>query len=246
MPVRRNPSPPNLPRLLTSAQGLDLISNRVSSNPILPLMLASNEFGHETTHTSGDRRTGSPGAGPAQFRLAADAVTAALAGVPEVEAVALIGSVARPLWGRCRAFSHSDPGTSRSARMQGCRSGGVARSLRRLQSLNRARSVALQQLFKEKQIGVADHQVEIFILQGQVNAYRGRLCPFAQCPKGKRECLVPGCGRDAFLQQHAGFAFWPDALAPDKVMHLYDRQRGILRHASETPAEGQGDHIGPG
>ena len=180
----------------------------------------------------------------AQFRLAADAVTAALAGVPEVAAVALIGSVARPLWRevpRFQPFRHWGISVWHE-----CKDVDLAvwlDRLDRLQTLNRARSLALHQLFQEKQIGVAHHQVEIFILQGEVNAYRGRLCSFSQCPKGKRECLVPGCGRDPFLQQHAGFAFWPDALAPDKIMPLYDRRRGILRRAAETPAEGHDDRV---
>jgi hypothetical protein len=183
----------------------------------------------------------------AQFRLAADAVTAALAGVPEVEAVALIGSVARPLR---REVPRFQPFRSWGIPVwHECKDVDLAvclDCLDRLQTLNWTGSVALHQLFKEQQIGVAHHQVEIFILQGVVNAYRGRLCPFSQCPKGKQECLVPGCGQDPFLQQHAGFTFWPDALAPDRIMHLYDRQRGILRRASETPAAGQDDHVAPG
>ncbi|WP_114947608.1 hypothetical protein [Microvirga calopogonii] len=180
----------------------------------------------------------------AQFRLAADAVTAALSGVPEVAAVALIGSVARPLWRevpRFQPFRDWDVPVWHE-----CKDVDLAvwlDCLDRLQTLNRARSMALHQLFKEKQIGVAHHQVEIFILQGEVNVYRGRLCPFSQCPKGKRECLVPGCGREPFLQQHAGFTFWPDALAPASIMHLYDRRRGILRCASEVSAQGQDDHV---
>jgi hypothetical protein len=180
----------------------------------------------------------------AQFRLAADAVTAALVGVPEVEAVALIGSVAQPLWREVPRFQpFRDWGISV---WHECKDVDLAvwlDRLDRLQTLNQARSLALRQLFQEKQIGVAHHQVEIFILQGEVNAYRGRLCSFSQCPKGKRECLVPVCGQDPFLQQHAGFAFWPDALAPDKIMHLYDRRRGILRRAAETPAEGHDDLV---
>jgi hypothetical protein len=180
----------------------------------------------------------------AQFRLAADAVTAALSGIPEVAAVALIGSVARPLWRevpRFQPFRDWDVPVWHE-----CKDVDLAvwlDRLDRLQTLNQARSMALHQLFKEKQIGVAHHQVEIFILQGEVNVYRGRLCPFSQCPKGKRECLVPGCGREPFLQQHAGFTFWPDALAPDRIMHLYDRRRGILRCASEISAEGQDNHV---
>ena len=183
----------------------------------------------------------------AQFRLAADAVTAALAGIPEVAAVALIGSVARPLWRevpRFQPFRYWDVPVWHE-----CKDVDLAvwlDRLDRLQALNWARSVALNQLFKGAQIGVAHHQVEIFILQGKVNAYRGRLCPFSQCPKGKRECLVPGCGRDPFLQQHAGFTFWPDALAPDRIMRLYDRRHGILRRAAETPAVGQDDHVATG
>ena len=180
----------------------------------------------------------------AQFRLAADAVTAALSGIPEVAAVALIGSVARPLWReapRFRPFRDWDVPVWHE-----CKDVDLAvwlDRLDRLQTLNRARNMALHQLFEEKQIGVAHHQVEIFILQGEANVYRGRLCPFSHCPKGKRECLVPGCGREPFLQQHAGFTFWPDALAPDRIMHLYDRRRGILRCASEMSAEGQDDHV---
>ena len=104
----------------------------------------------------------------AQFRLAADAVTAALAGVPEVEAVALIGSVARPLWRevpRFQPFRYWDIPIWHE-----CKDVDLAvwlDRLDRLQTLNRARSLALHQLFKEKQIGVAHHQVEIFILQGE-------------------------------------------------------------------------------
>ena len=182
-----------------------------------------------------------------QFRLAADAVTAALARVPEVEAVVLIGSVARPLWRevpRFQPFRSWDVSVCHE-----CKDIDLAvwlARLDRLQTLNRARSMALHRLFEEKQIGVAHHQVEIFILQGEANAYRGRLCSFSHCPKGKRECLVPECGRDPFLQQHAGFTFWPDALALGKIMLLFDRRRGILRRASETPAAGQDDHAATG
>jgi hypothetical protein len=101
----------------------------------------------------------------AQFRLAADAVTAALARVPEVEAVVLIGSVARPLWRevpRFQSFRHWDIPVWHE-----CKDVDLAvwlDRLDRLQTLNRARSMALHELFKGKQIGVAHHQVEIFIL----------------------------------------------------------------------------------
>jgi len=57
----------------------------------------------------------------AHFRLAADAVTAELVGLPEVEKVALIGSVARPLWREGPAIrALQAAGNPDLARMQGC------------------------------------------------------------------------------------------------------------------------------
>ena len=53
--------------------------------------------------------------------------------------------------------------------------------------------------------------------------------------KQEPECLVPGCGAVAFLQQHDGFVFDPEALAPDRVIRLFDRQSGLLRKAAEVP-----------
>lgn len=180
----------------------------------------------------------------AHFRLAADAVTAALAGFPEVEKVALIGSVARPLWREVPRFA-----PFRQLRIRiwhECKDVDLAvwlDGLGGLQALNRARSLAVQRLYAEKQVGVAHHQVEIFILKAGSNDYLGRLCTFSQCPKGKRECLVPGCGRELFLRQHVDFAFWRDAVDEDRIMRLYDRDAGILRRAADTPAEGREDHV---
>jgi hypothetical protein len=180
----------------------------------------------------------------AHFRLAADAVTAALAGFPEVEKVALIGSVARPLWREVPRFA-----PFRQQRIwiwHECKDVDLAvwlDDLGRLQALNRARSQAVQRLYAEKQVGVAHHQVEIFVMKAGSDDYLGRLCTFAQCPKGKRECLVPGCGRAPFLRQHAEFTLWRDALDEDRIMRLYDRNAGIRRHAAETPAEGREDDV---
>jgi len=178
----------------------------------------------------------------AHFRLAADAVTAALAGFPEVEKVALIGSVARPLWREVPRFA---PFRQQRIRIwHECKDVDLAvwlDDLGRLQALNRARSLAVQRLYAEKQVGVANHQVDVFVVKAGSGDYLGRLCTFSQCPKGKRECLVPGCGRAPFLRQHADFTFWRDALDEDRIMRLYDRNAGILRHAAETAAEGRED-----
>jgi hypothetical protein len=176
----------------------------------------------------------------AHFRLAADAVTAALAELPEVAAVALIGSVARPLWREVPRFAPFR--TEHISIWHECSDVDLAVWLDRLdglKALQRARGMALQQLFAQHRVGVAHHQVEIFVMRAGTCDYLGRLCTYGECPKGKRECEVPGCGREPFLKQHAEFTFWPDALAEDRIMRLYERGRGIVCRAADTPAEGR-------
>jgi len=170
----------------------------------------------------------------ANFRLGADAVTAALAAFPEVAAITLIGSVARPLWRERSPFS--------PFRQHGidilhyCKDVDLAVWLDHLDglaALNRARSKGVQRLSAERNVGVAHHQVEIFIFRAGSNDYLGRLCTFSTCPKGKRECLVPGCGQTKLLRQHEGFVFWPDGLGEDRSIRLYERGNGIVRRAAE-------------
>jgi hypothetical protein len=183
----------------------------------------------------------------AHFRMAADAVTAALAELPEVAAVALIGSVARPLWREVPRFA-----PFRGALIgiwHECRDVDLAVWLDRidgLKALQRARGMALQQLFAQQGVGVAHHQVEIFVMRSGTNDYLGRLCTYGKCPKGKRDCEVPGCGREPFLKQHADFTFWANALAEDRIMRLYERGRSIVRRAADTPAEGREEQAAAG
>lgn len=178
-----------------------------------------------------------------RFRVAADAVAGALARFAEVEAVALFGSVAVPLE---REVPRFQPYRRQRIRLwHECKDVDLAVWLDRtdrLQALNRARNQAVQRLFAERKIGVANHQVDVFLLRAGGDEYLGRLCGYAACPKGKIECLVPGCGRDPFLKQHPGFRLRRDALVEDRVMRLYERGRGIVRRAADTPACGQESH----
>ena len=171
-----------------------------------------------------------------ELRLAADAVTAAWSERPEVEAVALFGSVAVPLWKEVPRF--------RTYRRAGialwheCKDLDLAlwlSSTSELGGLRKAKTRALTEMYKETGIGVASHQVDVFVLAPGTDSYLGRLCDFARCPKHKPECLVPDCGAVAFLQQHDGFVFDPEALVPDRVIRLFDRQSGSLRKAVEAP-----------
>jgi hypothetical protein len=107
-----------------------------------------------------------------------------------------------------------------------------------LAALNRAHGKSIQRLSAGRNVGVAHHQVEIFIFRAGSNDYLGRLCTFSTCPKGKRECLVPGCGETPLLQQHEDFVLWPSTFQDDRIIRLYERGKGILQQTSDLPPEG--------
>ena len=73
---------------------------------------------------------------------------------------------------------------------------------------------------------VVPHQLDIFMFDPANDAYLGRLCSFNQCPKGKRDCLVPGCGAIAFNKVIDGFVPRADLLMPAQHAMLY--RRGVL------------------
>jgi hypothetical protein len=171
-----------------------------------------------------------------QFRVAADVLTTAFAARPDVERVDLIGSVARPLvkeLSRFREFWRAGV-----AVWHECKDLDLAVWLSRLDQLDglrRVRARTLRQLYGDEQIGVADHQVEVFIFEPGSDRYLGRLCHFNACPKGKPECLVPGCGEPPFLKQHEDFRFDAQALAPDRLVILFDRAALVRRRAVDLP-----------
>jgi hypothetical protein len=152
------------------------------------------------------------------FRAGAEAVTAALARYPEVQAVALFGSVAQPPKTRT-----SRKGWEMLHHPKDVDLAVWIDRLDNLAALNRGRGAAVKALWNERQIGVAHHQLDIFLIEPETNRYLGRLCTYATCPKGKAACQVPGCGQAPLLQQHEDFEFYPDALAPDRVVFLYRR-----------------------
>ncbi|SHK59481.1 hypothetical protein SAMN05444159_3671 [Bradyrhizobium lablabi] len=171
------------------------------------------------------------------FRRAADAIAADLAKVPEVRAVALFGSLAQPL---VREVPRFQPFRRHGIEiLHECGDIDLAIAIDRLDNLsalNRARGRAVIDLHEQSGIGVAHHQVDIFLFGEGWADYLGRLCTFAQCPKGKVECLTPGCGRELFLKQHEGFVLEPGALAADRSVLLYERGSGFLRRASDLEA----------
>jgi predicted nucleotidyltransferase len=155
----------------------------------------------------------------AHFREAAEYVAAAFALLSSVRRVALFGSVA------------SSP-KSESGRVR--RGGSILHEPKDvdvavwidhaadLDGLRALRSRAVTELWNDKEVGVAHHQVDVFLVDA-AGTYLGRLCCFNQCPKHKPDCRALNCGRIPFLRQHDGFVLDPDALRADRIKILYER-----------------------
>jgi hypothetical protein len=158
------------------------------------------------------------------FRAAADYVAVAYATLAAVERVVLFGSVARPLeserWKSRRSAGGIVPHEYKDVDLAVWVS-----DVSDLKALQKARSRALGDLLVDTDYGVAHHQVDVFLFEPGTNRYRGRLCCFGECPKGKPECLVPGCGGALFLRQHENFALDPQALEGRNTVLLFDRAR---------------------
>jgi hypothetical protein len=173
-----------------------------------------------------------------EFRIAADVVTRAWTVFPEVHAIAVIGSVSKPLWKQIPRFKEF-----REERIEiwhECGDLDLALwidSQHRLGELRQARDRALREAF-EAGVGmsVANHQVDVFLFEPGSDRYLGRLCSFSRCPKGKPECSVPGCGAIPFNKRFAEFTPRADLLAPAAQAMLYERGTGLLRSALELPA----------
>ena len=172
-----------------------------------------------------------------QFRVAADIVEEGWMAFPEVQAIAVIGSVAKPLWKevpRFRAF--------RREGVEVCHECGDLDlalwidSQHRLGDLRRAANHALREAYEAGAgMSVVGHQLDVFLFEPGSDRYLGRLCSFSQCPKGKLDCLVPGCGETPFNKRIAAFAPHADLLAPAERAMLYRRGAGRLHSALELP-----------
>jgi hypothetical protein len=166
------------------------------------------------------------------FREAANAVAAALARIPTVQKVMLVGSVAAPLRKEVARFRRL-----RRARVEilhECKDVDLAlwmSDFANLRSLKRAAARALNEWHDAhpSSPGVAHHQVDMFLLDASTDQFRGNLCHYGGCPKGKPGCAVPGCGAAQFVQIREGLSFKHDALAAGTV--LFDRSTGLLRQA---------------
>lgn len=156
-----------------------------------------------------------------QFRDAARSVAREFGKLDFVQRVLLFGSVARPLERETPRFRHLR--RAGVTVLHDCKDVDLAAyvtDISHLRQLQRARVTGLQKVQEQKQIGVAHHQVDVFLFDAVSDQYLGRLCNYRECPADKQECLVPGCGSAPYLQQHEGFALdHSKALAGAERLH---------------------------
>lgn len=163
------------------------------------------------------------------FRRVVEMAAIGFSKLPFVQKVVLFGSVAAPPKKEIPRFRRL-----RRARIEiyhECKDADVAvwvDDLTQLRALKRAVSDAtnvFNQLICHQEMlpGVAHHQVDVFLFEPGTNRYRGRLCIFGQCPKGKPECRVPGCGAQPFLQLHEEFEIHPRVFKEQPCVVLFER-----------------------
>ena len=170
-----------------------------------------------------------------RYRVAADRMTEHLAQQPGVEKVALIGSVARPLWREVPPYYRR----SGIAVAHRCKDLDLAVWASRLDGLNALRHerIKVTQALPTDRGGVPVQEIEMFLFEPGTDRYLGRVCYFGKCVAGKADCAVPGCGTHPFLKQHEGFALWPETLDPSRMMLLFDRAGGgLIGRASALPS----------
>lgn len=173
-----------------------------------------------------------------QFRMAAEVLAEAFADFEEVQAVAVIGSVAKALWKEIPRFYEFR--RERIEVWHECHDLDLAvwlDSQDRLEEMRRTVALALSAAFKAGNgVSIVPQQVEVFLFEPGSDRYLGRLCRYNTCPKGKRDCLVPGCGATPFNQIVEGFRPYADIVASvdDSMLHI--RGRGRVRSALDLPS----------
>lgn len=171
------------------------------------------------------------------FRIAADVVCNTWASFAEVQAVAVIGSVARMLWKEVPRFREFR--RERIEVWHECGDLDLALWIdhqRRLSALRHFAEKALRATYEAGiGISVVGHQLDIFLFEPGSDRYLGRLCSFARCPKDKPECSVPGCGAVPFNKRIVEFTPRAELLAETGETMLYRRGIGRLRSALDLP-----------
>jgi len=159
------------------------------------------------------------------FQRAAEYVAGEFSKLTEVLKVIAFGSVVSPLKvevPRFRKFRRAGVAVRHE-----CKDLDLAVWLTRLDNLRAlqiAKGHAVNRLQRDENIGVAHHQVDVFIMEPGTDRFLGNLCSYAKCPKGKQDCRIEGCGKIPYLKQYENFRFYDDALSPGRIRLLFERE----------------------
>lgn len=85
-------------------------------------------------------------------------------------------------------------------------------------------------------LNIAHHAFSIHLTDHASGRYLGMVCHFNQCPKHKRECLVPGCRAAPFVRILPRFQLKPHRLNESDSQVLFQRERGS-GGAKDRPSE---------
>jgi len=75
----------------------------------------------------------------------------------------------------------------------------------------------------EQTIGLCDGAVELFVFDHLSGKYLGRVCHFNKCPKEHIDCLIQGCGTPKHLKTMRDFVFHPEAISRVNSEVLFER-----------------------
>jgi hypothetical protein len=234
----------DVPRRNLLHEAEQALSNRMENEPLEPDALAFEWDAIERdTRMSGGEIDEANEAALRRWRSLRDAsraITAALARIPAVHKVMLFGSVAAPL--RKEVPRHRRLRRAGIEVWHECKDVDLAvwvDDLTALQQMKRAIVRALNDWQRTHQDwpGVAHHMVDVFLIEPRTNRFCGNLCHYGQCPKGKPECAVPGCGAQPFLKLYEGFRLHRGVFDGEHNVVLFDRA------ATSSPSTSPEDDI---
>ena len=79
----------------------------------------------------------------------------------------------------------------------------------------------------EQAAGLCGGSVEIFVFDHQSGKFLGFLCHSKKCPKEHIDCLIQGCGAPKHLQTIKGFALHPEAISRVNSEVLFERTPAV-------------------
>ncbi len=98
-------------------------------------------------------------------------------------------------------------------------------------ALSKALRVYEEASRKEFLPGVPHHAVDVFLFEPGTQRFRGNLCYFGSCPKGKIDCEVSGCGAQPFLRLYEKFEFDRTCLFSEHNVVLFERNSTATQDA---------------